>query len=155
RLPATPVVATRRIGRAAGIDRPPGRRYHGRTRNLFVRVGAGFGPSPRALSAEAGLKRMRAIAGVALWLGLAAGGAGQPVPGRFASLLRQDESPPKARKNEPDKPEAGKEAAKGKGDGDKKDKNGGEEKTDENEKNGDKDKKDEKAGDLWPDWLSA
>jgi high affinity Mn2+ porin len=98
--------------------------------------------------------RLSTVAVIAMTLVGAA--AAQPGPDAFTSLLRQDENPPKSKKNQPDEPEAGKEAPNGKGEnGNKKDKNGDEGKNDEKEKNGDKDKKDEKAGDLWPDWLGA
>ncbi len=99
-----------------------------------------MGPPP----AEAGVNHLRATTGFVLALALVAGAAAQPGPVRFAGD-RQDDTPPKAKKNRPDEPEAGKEAPKG---GEKKEKNGDEEKEDK------KDEK-EKAGDLWPDWLGA
>ena len=103
-----------------------------------------------------GVTHLRLIAVAVIGLTIAAAPArGQAGPLPFPSIPGQDDSSPKAKKSQPDEHEIGKESPKGKGEnGDKKEKNGDEGKEDK-DKNGDKEKKDEKAGDLWPDWLSA
>ena len=85
---------------------------------------------------------LRPILVAGLFLSVGAWAAGQSATGQIPS------EPDKGKKSQPDAPDNGKSAAKDK------DKDDGGDKKDKNGDDGKKDDKD-KAGDLWPDWLSA